>query len=274
METTIVPFSLTDGMSVLSSVAAPSGFLRPGLTSLQIDSLGTPHIAFQNTMGNINCYLRYAYFTGSTWVVETVDAAGYYVGWSRVSMVLDKSSYPHIAYMAYLSDDWNGAQLRYAHLESNGVTVPTGVETTFYHTGTHSLQTSVQIPSGAVTETMELVFTERDYASHSPAGYAFSGQGFQIEAYQTDGTHASGYVFNTPITITVEYTNSAIALVSDENSLQLYYWNETSWSTDGISIVGRDLNANQITATTTHLSHYAMFGKTNQVFLPLVMKDP
>ncbi len=249
------------------NILSPSGFVKPGATSLKFDSLGVPHIAFYNDTYDAG-FLRYAYLEGSTWVVETVDTQGV-PGWARLSLALDPSGYPRIAYLS----DYSDRKLRYAYMQRPIAEVAPSAGATLTHTGTQSLHTTIQIPSGAVTETTELVFTERDYAHSSPAGYAFAGQGFQIEAYRSDGVHIPNYIFTKPITITVEYSNADIAIISDENTLELRYWNGNTWSVNGITIIERDANNNRLVATVTHLSQFAMFGETHQIYLPLVLRN-
>jgi hypothetical protein len=249
------------------NILSPSGFVKPGATSLKFDSLSVPHIAFYNDTYDAG-FLRYAYLEGSTWVVETVDTQGV-PGWARLSLALDPSGYPRIAYLS----DYSDRKLRYAYIQRPIAEVAPSVGATLIHTGTQSLHTTIQIPSGAVTETTELVFTERDYARSSPAGFAFAGQGFQIEAYRSDGVHIPNYIFTKPITITVEYSNADIAIISDENTLELRYWNGNTWSVNGITIIERDANNNRLVATVTHLSHFAVFGETHQIYLPLVLRN-
>jgi len=108
-------------------------------------------------------------------VVETVDTQGV-PGWARLSLALDPSGYPHIAYLS----DYSDRKLRYAYIQRPIAEVAPSVGATLTHTGTQSLHTTIQIPSGAVTETTELVLTERDYAP-VPGGFAFAGKGSRLK---------------------------------------------------------------------------------------------
>gem|GEM_PF-4393767 len=49
-----------------------------------------------------------------------------------------------------------------------------------------------------------------------------------------------GYVFSTPITLTVEYSDDDVTdIPQGEESLELYYWDgdEGEWGGDGITVV-------------------------------------
>lgn len=251
------------------SLAAPSGFVWPGATSLQMDGLGTPRVAFFNATDWSAGYLRYARFDGSEWAFETIDTQGT-PGWAHLSLALDPSGYARVAYLG----DWHsgGREVRYAYALRSVISVLPGMEATLVHTGSQSLQTVTHVASGAVSEQIEMVFTERDYAPRPPTGLAFAGQGFQLEAYQSDGTHISSFTFASPATVTVEYSEADVALLPDESTLELHWWNGDVWDTAGITIVEHDVEANRFVATIPHLSQFAMFGETLQLYLPLTLR--
>jgi hypothetical protein len=75
-------------------------------TSLGLDDLGFPHISYCNYDEND---LRYAFFDGSYWWIETVAAEGV-VGWDN-SLCLDALRTPHISYY-----DHTDCNLVYAYL--------------------------------------------------------------------------------------------------------------------------------------------------------------
>jgi hypothetical protein len=64
---------------------------------------GSPHVAYSGAHGEV----RYAHWTGSDWVVDTVDMT--HIG-RGLSMALDSDGYAHMAYLG--KDDQS---LRYAH---------------------------------------------------------------------------------------------------------------------------------------------------------------
>ncbi|RLC76853.1 MAG: hypothetical protein DRI61_12540, partial [Chloroflexi bacterium] len=74
-------------------------------TSLAVDSLGYPHIAYDSNVG-----LQYARWTGTAWAIGRVDRSG------SPSLALDEDDTPYIGY--YTS--WSGGQsLNYAYLDDS-----------------------------------------------------------------------------------------------------------------------------------------------------------
>jgi hypothetical protein len=71
-------------------------------SSIALDSLGRPRIAYRAQPS----FLRYAWWTGKSWVIETADTLGDY----HISLALDRQDRPHIAHFDAGSDD-----LRYTH---------------------------------------------------------------------------------------------------------------------------------------------------------------
>jgi hypothetical protein len=60
-------------------------------TSITLDRLDRPHISY---FDQAQAALKYAWWTGSSWAIETVDNAG----GQHTSMALDENGKPHIAY--------------------------------------------------------------------------------------------------------------------------------------------------------------------------------
>lgn len=122
------------------------------------------------------------------------------------------------------------------------------------------VSTTVQIPAGAVTGTVRLVYDERASAEHGPpGGFNFAGRIFALEIYE--GTDLQpDYRFKTPITLTFTYDPDPASLnYADEATLELRYWNGSAWDDSGISI-NHDIPNHRITAVVTHLSEFALVG--------------
>ena len=62
--------------------------------SLVLDDSGHPHVAY--SLGVWGDDLKYAYYDGTAWIIQTVDSIGF-VG-RRCSLALDSNNYPHISY--------------------------------------------------------------------------------------------------------------------------------------------------------------------------------
>jgi peptide/nickel transport system substrate-binding protein len=154
-------------------------------------------------------------------------------------------------------------------LASEGVEVPPDADATLVYTDPQGSPTIIDAPAGAVSETVTLLYAPLDVAEGSPG--TFAGHGFVLEAHR-DGELLSGFTFEIPVTVTIHYTDADVAGM-DEETLGLRYWDGETWSTDGITIVERDIINNRLVVTLAHLSHFAMFTQGEHlVYLPLVLK--
>jgi hypothetical protein len=98
-----------DGAAWHVEVVASGGY---GPTSLALDGLGQPHIAYAGGQDS----LRYAVYDGTVWHVETVES----VNCGDLSLALDPPGFAHIAYNAYTE-----SALKYAHEDAAGWHVET-----------------------------------------------------------------------------------------------------------------------------------------------------
>ena len=105
-----------------ASLTTGTGYLYP---SLAIDSAGRPHVAYSDPAAGD---LKYAYWTGSEWKIESIDVQGD-TGWGP-SLALDAQDRPHIAYLDRSAGGANNAALRYAYFKGDGwelrTVVPSG----------------------------------------------------------------------------------------------------------------------------------------------------
>ncbi len=241
-----------------SSQLAPMGWaMLP--TALQIDDAGQPHIIFDNYSASYKS-LRYASWDGTTWRVENIDSQDH-PGWT-LSLAVDPSGYPHVAYYAP-GENWGLDDMRYAYVKRISANISEHTLQTVVFTGTDLLQTTLFIPDGAVMEPIQLVFTERDNPLVSPSSFEFAGQGFQLEAYRSSGEHISGFTFEKPVTVTLEYSEEGIPNL-DENSLELYYWNVDAWEDAACGDYDHSPAENRLSVPICHLSQFALFGQATQ----------
>jgi len=79
--------------------------------SIATDSYDMPHIAYFREPKYQTIHLTYAYFNGTSWVIETVahETLGYSVFYPSVSIAIDSHDNPHISYRGSTED------LRYAY---------------------------------------------------------------------------------------------------------------------------------------------------------------
>jgi PKD repeat protein len=106
-----IQYAYFDGTAWVSeTVAHYVGFPRAGATSLVLDAADHPHIAYVNERYDVT-RLRYTWFDGTAWWVQTVDQ---YLGQKGgyASLALDATGQPHISYRRCKIDI--DCELRYA----------------------------------------------------------------------------------------------------------------------------------------------------------------
>jgi hypothetical protein len=138
------------------------------------------------------------------------------------------------------------------------------------YTSTQGLTTTVQVPPGAVNQAISLVYLPQEPQS-PPAGFAFAGQGFELDAFQ-NGSLLPGLVFSKPVTVTIHYSDAEVAGL-DEGSLALTYWTGSAWQDAACGPVERHPVENWLAMPICHLSRFGLLGKTlHSVYLPLVLR--
>jgi oligopeptide transport system substrate-binding protein len=129
--------------------------------------------------------------------------------------------------------------------------------------------TTVQIPAGAITDTIVITHTP---AYILPPGGNLTGIGHEFDVtavYSSTGQPAQLAPGQT-YTITVHYTDAEKG-PAIENTLALYYWDGSGWVKEPSSEV--DVAANTVTARPNHFSLWAVLGETRRVYLPLVLRN-
>jgi hypothetical protein len=125
--------------------------------------------------------------------------------------------------------------------------------------------TTIQMPSGAVTDTTVITYAYR--LPEEVSSLAGIGHFFELFAEQ-NGVPIT--TFSEPVTIAVRYTDQERGPVIEE-SLHLYWLSGTTWITDGIATVAHANSA--ITSTTNHFTPFAVLGKTNRAYLPIITRS-
>ncbi len=144
-------------------------------------------------------------------------------------------------------------------------TVPTAGSTLLVYTDTQGLITAVEIPEGAVTETVTLVCAPHPTPTHpiSPS-LRFAGHAFDLDIY-LNGVIQPGYRFNAPITITIQYSDEDLVGL-DEEALMLYHWDGAAWR-DAACGAGyeRHPDENWLSVEICHLTGFALLGQGQPV---------
>jgi uncharacterized repeat protein (TIGR01451 family)/CSLREA domain-containing protein len=167
--------------------------------------------------------------------------------------------------------------------------MPLGVDTvlspaltyTLTITAAQNLTTEIFIPADALTRTIRLEFSLNSPDITPPPGWASTGRVFSITAYSMPENQVlPGFVFSRPITLTLTYTDTDLAPISDEAGLRLYYATDHGWADAATTCTPpsnyqRNLPANQLAVAVCHLTQFALLGPATRTFtyLPVIIKD-
>ncbi len=177
---------------------------------------------------------------------DAADPSGYgqgrhYLGWAAVSTdgtgwtsfaITLPATIPAASYVAATATDPAGntsefSAARVAVPEEFLVVGPSAGGMLIY-TDTSVLSTTVDVPAGAVSETIVLGLQPMDAPTHPPLPGLRSGdETFDLSAY-LDNDVLEGLAFLQPVTVTVRYTEADIIGIY-EPGLRLYYWDGSTW---------------------------------------------
>jgi hypothetical protein len=147
-------------------------------------------------------------------------------------------------------------------------TVTSGGGGSLQHVNTEGLTTTLEIPPGAVTDTVQVSLAPIPAITHLPAGRAEIGHSVSIVAV-TSGTAQPVTDLSEPSTLTFAYDQDELDGLN-EASLAVYWWDGADWVKEPSSSL--DPVANVVSATPDHFSSFAVLGVPN-VYLPLVIKN-
>jgi hypothetical protein len=148
--------------------------------------------------------------------------------------------------------------------------VNANTQTTLTYTDTQGSETVIQIPSGAVTETVMIEFTPTD-TSTVPSAFSIMGQAFDLDAYRDGNFIEEQFTFVTPVTIMISYSASAVAGI-DEEEILLEYWNEQTemWEDAACGPYNRHPEDDWLAGPICHLSRFVFVEERYSVHLPLI----
>jgi hypothetical protein len=92
-----------------------------------------------------------------------------------------------------------------------------------------------------------------------------------MDAYQ-GGVRQLNFTFAQPVMVTIYYSQQDVRLIADENQLVLHRWEENVWADAACDAYVRQPFENRVSAPICGLSHFALFGPTHRVYLPLVLR--
>lgn len=166
----------------------------------------------------------------------------------------------------------NGGELWRYTSDSVSLTIDNpALASTLLYTDSQGDLTQIQLPAGAVTASVELLYTPLTSAS-PPAGFVFANHGFSLTAFRSNQLQ-SGFTFAQPVFVTIHYQDSDM-IVMDEAKVRLLWLNPQTqgWEEAACGNYVRQPAQNQLTVPICHLSQFSLFGETKQIFLPLVTR--
>jgi len=156
-------------------------------------------------------------------------------------------------------DCWDTAVIAPQHPRAVIVIVTPEAGGRLVYTDTQGLTATVEVPAGAVTQTLTLVFTPLDGPTHPTAPLLFAGHAFTLEAYH--GPYLlPGYVFQEPIAVTIHYSDADVTGI-DEATLALYRWAGGGWQDAVCGRYERHPAENWLSVEICHLSEFALLGR-------------
>jgi len=144
---------------------------------------------------------------------------------------------------------------------------------TLTFTDTQGVTLTLEAAPQTVTSSTVLQFAEFQTLTHPlPQGLSFAQRGFKLEAYQYGQKVVGSFGFSLPVTVTVNYRDEEITGLN-EDKLAIRYWTGSDWSTEGITIIERKPEQNQLVISLTHLTEFALFGPAlAKTYLPILLK--
>jgi CSLREA domain-containing protein len=143
-------------------------------------------------------------------------------------------------------------------------------DTTLIFTDTLGSPTSVEIPAGAITQTVSLIYTPVISVTE-PSGFSFTGHAFELEAYADDSL-LSDFTFEQPVTVTLHYADSDVPDM-DEATLVLLHYDGSNWVDAACGAYERYPEENWLRVPICHLSKFALFGnEIHLIFLPITIR--
>ena len=252
--TNMIIVSHTVGISITTSnMAMLNGVLWYGNTS-NTDGVGTITVTNEYTGNPAFASDGYHITSNSAAINVGIEA--------EVTMDLDGEARPFGTGPDLGADEWATVQTTAEPSIASAITATV-----------NGLTTTVEIPSGAVTESTDLVYTALATTGYAdPLNFSFAGHTFDLDAYRSNSL-LYGFAFNVPVTITIYYSEADVAGL-DEEVLSLHYWNGSAWVDAACGAYDRHPDENWLAVPTCHLSQFALFGEREYlIYLPLVLRN-
>jgi len=231
---------------------------------------------FYSELPDLSGYGEGQYYLGSAEV--STDAGG----WATF-VVTVPGTIPAASFVTATATDPNGNTSEFSMwriaIPETMIQIGPGVGGELIYTDTAVLSTTVEVPAGAVSETIILALQPMAAPTEPPlAGLRSGDETFDLSAYLGNDV-LEGYDFLKPLTVTLRYTDTDVIGIL-ESGLRLYYWDGSTWqdaanTCSPPSTYFLDTTANVLRVAICHLTEWNIQGPDMfpwKVRLPLVVR--
>jgi uncharacterized repeat protein (TIGR01451 family) len=182
-----------------------------------------------------------------------------------------------ITNIAYYSQIYGNGQ------SSIGFTTPASVTQSFNVDPTRTITDTLITFDGILTVTIppsptlpsnayRLIYTRLTTPSvAAPINYA--NLAFDLKLVDNLGQEIVNPTFTTPLTIDIHYDVEQLPLGSNENELNIVYYNSSSGQWETVEVISRDPDHDTLTIQIDHLTEFALTGFRGDIYLPIIVKD-
>ena len=117
--------------------------------------------------------------------------------------------------------------------------------------GRQGIALMAQIGIDQIGTTCQLI-TPSQQTNNPPANLRFGNLEFNLSLFLNDQL-LEGQTFEPPLVLTIDYDPALLGGLNAE-TLELWYWEGTAWSTEGIAILSNDVANHTVTLSLSHFS--------------------
>jgi 2',3'-cyclic-nucleotide 2'-phosphodiesterase (5'-nucleotidase family) len=187
--------------------------------------------------------------------------------WPLNQIVADTQYYVRDAMIDYLHASGLVTPVIEGRLQFLPYSAPVGtVGAELTYTGTHGNLVGINVPPGALTQTVTLAFAPSETATQAGT-FVLAGQSFSVEAFQ-GSTLMTGFTFGAPVTVTLHYTVADLG-ITPASLVVLKTWSNGQWVDAACGPYDRHPAEHWLSVPICHLSQFAL--GTHRLIMPVVV---